>query len=136
MAIITIDILTFRKKFPYFTEEIASDDQILGSYSNTVGIVALETGTINTDLATQTQMVYLATAHLLFLALNPSVGNGMVNSASQGDESLGYQQRPVKNWFDYYLGLTPYGLQLLMIMQQIQPPIPQKPTNPYPYYTA
>ena len=136
MAIITIDISTFRQKFPEFAEEKATDNQILASYSNTVGIVALETGTINTDLATQTQMIYLATAHVLFLSLNPSVGNGMINNASQGDESLGYQQRPVKNWFDYYLGLTPYGLQLLMIMQQIQPPISQKPININPYYQA
>ena len=52
-----------------------------------------------------------------------------LNSASEGDASAGFQNYQAKNALEYFLTLSPYGLQLLAIMMQIQPPTPRKPMN-------
>lgn len=97
--------------------------------SNVVGEILLEK-----DL--QTQGVYLATAHVLFLLKNPDKTGGRLTSATEGSVSAGFQSVPVNSIRDWALSRTEYGLELLQILQLIQPPLPEKSSDPYPYYTT
>ena len=131
---IIIEPEVLRKTFPYFKD---IDDLAIESAAKGVGsFISTTLGNIELVPDLQIRGNYLACCHLLFLQLNPAVGNGLINSAAQGSESLSYQSKPVKNWFDYQLGLTPYGLELLAILQQVQPIIQNKPNNINPYYSA
>lgn len=134
MKDIIINPQILKECFPYF--ENTSDTVILNASKGVGSYISTKLGTINIPADMQIRGNYLACCHLMYLQLNPSVGNGMISNAGQGVENLGYQQRPVKNWFDYQLGLTSYGLELLAILQQIQPPIPSKPINTVPYYNT
>lgn len=66
--------------------------------------------------------IYLLTAHLLTLS-NQTNNNGnsgqggIVGSASVGDVSISYVQIPNLDKFDYWLSLTPYGLQLIALLE-------------------
>lgn len=64
--------------------------------------------------------IYLLTAHLLTLANQAKNGasgqGGLVASASVGSVSVSYVQIPNLNQFDYWLSLSPYGMQLLTLL--------------------
>jgi len=113
-----------------------TDSQLQSAYAGAGTFINTIAGDINLQINQQTFGVYLATAHCLTIMLNPNIAKGMVSNASQGNESLGYQPRPVKNWFDYQLGLTSYGTQLLAILMTVQPPVGGKPSGIAPYYSA
>lgn len=66
--------------------------------------------------------IYLLTAHLSMLTYKNRAGHGtggqggQVASASVGEVSVSYVQIPAQNdTFSYWLGLTPYGLELLAL---------------------
>lgn len=76
--------------------------------------------------------IYLLTAHLSVLRLKSqtetssggaSAGSGsagLVASASVGEVSVSYQQIPATNdMFDYWLATTPYGQELLAMLNML-----------------
>lgn len=126
----------FNKRFPdlaalNLTQEDLDDAQprAKSCISNVVGEILLEK-----DL--QTQGVYLATAHVLFLLKNPDKTGGRLTSATEGGVSAGFQSVPVNSIRDWALSRTEYGLELIQILNLIQPPLPEKGSDPYPYYTT
>ena len=131
---IIVNLNEFLNRFIYFRNQNITQQDLDSAYTGVSDFVSTKIGNINLTLELQTNAVYLACAHFLYLELNPNLLGGMVNSTSQGSESVGFQQKPVKNWLDYYLGLTPYGMRLLAILQSVQPPIVNKSLNLYPYY--
>lgn len=128
---ITIDTARFRELFPYFAD--ISDESICAAYQGAGSYIATMPGVIGLDLATQTRGVYLATAHIAYLMKNPDKFRAL-SSASEGSVSASFAVPPTKDLFQYYLSLTPYGLELLAILSTIQPPMPRKPRNVFPYY--
>lgn len=134
MAEIIIDINTFKNLFPEFQDVdnsiIENSKEGIGSYISTT------LGNIKLNSKLQIRGNYLALAHLVSLKLNPPSGYGKVTSASQGSENASFNPGPTKNWFDYNLSLTPYGVELLSILSLVQPPIQKKPLNLkyYNYY--
>lgn len=69
--------------------------------------------------------IYLLTAHLSALRLKAQSGQssgggaGIVASASVGEVSIGYQQIPSSDAFEYWLSSTPYGLELLALLESL-----------------
>ena len=69
--------------------------------------------------------VYLLTAHLAALMYKTSTGDtsstsGRVASASVGEVSISYEALPSStDDFDYWLSLTPYGLELLALLNTL-----------------
>ena len=67
--------------------------------------------------------VYLMTAHLTALMYKTQSGEGtagQVASASVGEVSVSYVQIPASDdEFEYWLGLTPYGLELLALLNTL-----------------
>ena len=131
--IITVDNDTFRKWFPYFKD--AADESIQASYEGAGSLIALETGVICLSAKSQTRGVYLATAHLLYLSMNPDkAASANLSSASEGSVSASFQL--YSDPWRRYFSLSPYGTELLALLSTVQPPLPEKPINVLPYYNS
>ena len=70
------------------------------------------------------QAIYLLAAHLSQLTYQAqqnqgASGSGMVASATVDGVSVSYVQIPNMNQFDYWLSLTPYGAELLFLLNTL-----------------
>lgn len=69
--------------------------------------------------------IYLLTAHLSALIYknqsgqSGGVGAGIVASAAVGEVNVSYVQIPNLDQWSYWLSLTPYGLELLALLEQL-----------------
>lgn len=125
---------TLIQLFPYFNGK-ATELSLASAYEGAKTLIPTKIGEIGLSKELQVRGVYLATAHALYLQLNPDiVSNGKVKSATEGSVSASFENPAYKGWFDYYLSLSPYGLELLAILSRVQPVMPDKPCNIYPYY--
>ena len=72
-------------------------------------------------VAQQTQMINLMTAHLLYLAGLIAGGNtpGIITGATIDKISVTIEPPPVKNQWQYWLQTTPYGQELLALLQVV-----------------
>lgn len=124
----------FVRLFPYFNGKV-TEDNLVSAYEGASSFISTKLGAISLPKNLQVRGVYLATAHSMYLQLNPDVvANGRVKSASEGSVSASFDNPQYRGWFDYFLSLTPYGVELLAILSQVQPPMPDKPCGIYPYY--
>lgn len=136
MVAITVDFDKFISYFPYFKGKVDADG-VQSAYEGAKSVIAVNVGEIVLPLENQTRGIYLATAHQAYLMLNPNlVSQGKVSNASEGSVSAGFVQPTYKSWLDYWLSLTPYGIELLAILSQVQPPMPRRPLSINPYYGA
>lgn len=133
MTIITVDNDTFRSWFPALAS--LTNEAIQSAYAGSGSYIALTAGAIGLNLPNQTRGVYLATAHIAYLMANPDKFR-QLSSASEGSVSASFALPPTKDLWQYYLSLTPYGLELLALLSTVQPPLPEKNSNLYPYYNA
>lgn len=132
---ITVDLNQFMQWFPDLGE--ITQEQLDAAYAGAQSVISTHYGTIVLPKASQERGVYLATAHALYLQQNPQlVSQGAVASASEGSVSASFSRPQYKNWLDYWLSLSPYGVELLAILMQVQPPMPRKPVGTFPYYNA
>lgn len=135
MVAIVVDYQKFLSLFPAFTN--VTEAQVLSAYDGAKSNIAVNVGEIVLPEENQVRGVYLATAHQLYLMLNPDIiSQGKVSSASEGSVSASFVQPPYKSWLEYWLSLTPYGIELLGILSQVQPPMPRRPRKIYPYYNG
>lgn len=135
MTTITVDLTQFKTWFPALSS--VTQEQLSAAYAGVGAFISTELGAINLDKSLQIRGVYLAAAHGVYLMMNPDIASqGKVTSATEGSVSAGFATPPYKNWFEYMLSLSPYGVELLAILAQVQPPIARKPINTYPYYAG
>lgn len=128
---ITINPTTFRALFPAFKD---FNDETIGLLACGVdAYISTTPGAIGLKIDLQTRGVYLACAHIAYMSANPDKFRQM-SSASEGSVSASFATPPTKDIRDYWLSLSPYGLELLAILQTVQPPVPRKSMAPYPYY--
>lgn len=133
MSIITVNLEQFQKWFPAFAT--VTQEQLDAAYAGAGSYIATQTGLIGLDLPAQTRGVYLATAHVLYMGEHPDKFRQLA-SASEGSVSASFNAPPTKDMRQYFLSLSPYGLELLAILETVQPPLPEKPGNIFPYYPA
>ena len=132
MSCITVNPTNFRQLFPAFKK--LSDETITMMYCGVPAYISTVAGAIGLDVKLQERGVYLATAHIAYMAANPDKFRQMT-SASEGSVSASFATPPTKNIRDYWLSLSPYGMELLYILSTVQPPVPRKPCSPF-YYGA
>ena len=128
---ITVNPTTFRELFPKFKK--LSDGAIENMYCGVGAYISTVPGAIGLTECLQKRGVYLATAHIAFMAENPDKFR-QVSSAREGSVSASFATPPTKDIRDYWLSLSPYGMELLTILSMVQPPVPRKAGVPYPYY--
>lgn len=108
------DIAAFRAAFPAFASDVLYPDPTIQSAADSA-LCFLSTHSCGCDtLAWQ-----LATAHLLQLRTNAAAGQtagGQVTSASIDKVSVTITPPPATDGYSYWLGLSPYGVELLALL--------------------
>jgi len=130
--VIAVDPAIFMTWFPAFKD--MTPEQIEAAYAGAGSYIATTEGAIGLDLPAQTRGVYLATAHNLYMSQHPDAAGGRVTSASEMDASASFSVPQTKNMLEYWLSLSPYGLELQALLSTVQPPLPRMPANIWPYY--
>lgn len=118
----TFDAVAFRSMFPAFASDTKYPDGALSGYFTlaTNNISAYD----NTALAGDTLQLALnlMTAHIgaLFSGIADGTGSlGVQTSASIDKVSVSYQPPPYTSSWQFWLGKTPYGQQLLFLLQSM-----------------
>lgn len=140
---IEITLQEFLKRFPFFRDKELTQEDLENQRELVNVFIATRLNTINLTPRLQTTGVYLAFAHLMALQFDPNGSNpdglkdarGDILSTTQGSESVGFN-RGQNNWNDIFLSKTGYGLMLLSILKNINPPCIKKPLNLFPYYNS
>lgn len=136
MTVIVPNVEQFLCMFPSFCGLGVCQCDLDRVQPRVIGYISNVIGEINLTEELQVEGVYLATAHILELLKKPAKQGGRLSSASEGSVSAGFQTVPVQSIRDWALSRTEYGLELIQILQQVQPPLPEKALNIYPYYGA
>lgn len=121
MTTITLDLAAFRARFPQFADETAFPDATIeGQFDLATCYVSPDTyGDMSEHC--RTQALYLMTAHLLALGVIIASGNytgqpGIVINSRVGDVQVQLQPPPERGQWRYWLNLTPYGTQLVALL--------------------
>lgn len=119
---VTFDPALFRAQFPQFADDtIFPDALLIGQFELACDYVSPdEYGRMSA--AARRQAVYLMTAHLLALGVIVASGGytgqpGIVQSSSVGDVSVTLTPPPVKSQWRWWLNTTPYGSQLVALLE-------------------
>jgi hypothetical protein len=114
----TFDIAAFRVSFPAFASDVAYPDALITAQS-TIGLAYIDE---NSDYCGNFTVVWqLVTSHLLQLNAQIAAGGattGQVASATVGSVSVSVTAPKNADEFAYWLGTTPYGLQLLALLRR------------------
>jgi hypothetical protein len=120
---ITLVVADFRALFPQFASNIAFPDSVIQLQFDlaTSYISASEYGDMS--VAARTNALYMMTAHLLALNIIIASGGytgkpGIVTQSRVGDVAVTVAQPPYgTSAWRYWLALTPYGVQLLALLE-------------------
>ena len=124
MSVITLDITQFRAQFPQFAStDVISDATITAQFTAATNYINDQTGgcyfSSSRSIAVQTQALYLMTAHLCAISLNIATGTvaGVLTASTVDKVSITLMPPPLANQWQYWLQTTPYGQQLLALLQ-------------------
>lgn len=112
----------FRSRFPAFADESKYSEDLVQMMLNTAMLYISPERNCLVRECVQIQMIYLMTAHLVELNYNLATGKssglgaGQVASASVGGVSVSKAIPNNRTELDYWLNLTPYGMQLLALL--------------------
>lgn len=127
MGTITFDVTTFRAMFPAFAANPPYTDILLQMYYDTAtAYVSDQTGgcyIYRMSLAQQTFALNLMTAHLAYLnsiiTANPGQNTGVTTGATIDKVSVQLMPPPASNQWQFWLNQSPYGQQLLALLQVV-----------------
>lgn len=118
MATITFDVAAFRLQFPAFADPVAFPDATLQGYRDaaTCYISADDYGYLNGDC--RARALNLMTAHIAALSVIIAAGQtpGLVSGSTVDKISVTLTPPPVKDQWQWWLALTPYGQQLAALL--------------------
>lgn len=118
MALHTFDVTSFREQFPQFADPLEFPDAVLQGYWDAAicYISPYDYGYLQGDCLQRA--LNLMTAHLTALSVLIADGQnpGFAESATIDKISVSLQPPPAKTQFDWWLGTTPYGAQLLALL--------------------
>lgn len=122
MSTITLDPAAFRALFPQFADPAKYPDAALSiQYGMATSYVSADTYG-DMPVAARTNALYLMTAHLLALGVIIAQNNytgqvGIVQGAVVDHVQITLTPPPVKSEWQWWLNTTPYGAQLLGLLQ-------------------
>lgn len=121
MTTITLDPAAFRALFPQFADPVKWPDAALSiQFGAATGYVSADTYG-DMPVAVRTNALYLMTAHLLALGVIIAQNNysgqvGVVQGAVVDHVQITLTPPPVKSQWQWWLNTTPYGAQLLGLL--------------------
>lgn len=115
------DIPAFRVSFPAFSNETTSPDEVLQMYWDSTACI-IENTTYECYMLEgecRYRALTLLTAHLAALGVLIAAGQvpGLVQTATVDKVSVSLTPPPILTQFQWWLSLTPYGQQLLALLQ-------------------
>ena len=122
MTTITLDPAAFRALFPQFADPVKWPDAALSiQFGAATGYVSADTYG-DMPVAARTNALYLMTAHLLALGVIIAQNNysgqvGVVQGAVVDHVQITLTPPPVKSQWQWWLNTTPYGAQLLGLLE-------------------
>lgn len=118
MTLILFDAALFRTQCPAFANSTTYPDITIQAYWDTAISYISNSDYGCLSVATRTLAINLMTAHLMALAAIVATGQvpGLVNSATIDKISVTLTAPPVKDQWSWWLNLTPYGQQLLALL--------------------
>lgn len=122
MSTITLDPAAFRALFPQFADSAKYPDAALSiQYGMATSYVSADTYG-DMPVAARTNALYLMTAHLLALGVIIAQNNysgqvGIVQGAVVDHVQITLTPPPLKSQWQWWLNTTPYGAQLLGLLE-------------------
>jgi hypothetical protein len=120
LPILTFDVTLFRQQFPVFANATAYPDAMLQMYWDMAVCYVTDVGNYGWLQGNCRQLaINLMTAHLTALSVIVAGGQvpGLVQSATIDKVSVSLTPPPLKNQWQWWLSTTPYGQQLLALLQ-------------------
>jgi hypothetical protein len=118
VAIITFDIAAFRLAFPAFADTTKYPDATLQGFwdASCCYVSPVDYGWLHGDC--RARALNLMTAHIAQLSTMAASGQpiGVGQSATVGAVSVSMVPPPIKSGFQYWLAITPYGMQLWALL--------------------
>ncbi len=119
MAVVLFNVTAFRAAFPEFANTTLYPTPLLQGYWDSATCIISDTDYGYLNLKARTRALNLLTAHLAKLGTMIAAGEtvGLVNSATIDKVSVSLTPPPNKNQWQWWLSLTPYGAELLALLQ-------------------
>lgn len=120
---INFDITAFRAMFPPYADTVTYPDTVLQLYwDNATAYMSADTAPcsyFSLKLAQQTLGLNLMTAHLAYLntIANSGQNTGLMQGATIDKITVQLTPPPVPNQWQWWLDQSPYGQQLLALLQ-------------------
>lgn len=115
----TLNVSQFRINFPPYADETTYPDSLLNT-QYTIGKCYMEDSScVAGDPDCLEHMFDLMLAHLMYIRDEVNAGNnvGVVTAANEGDVSVTLAQPPVNDEFHYWYNSSPYGRQLIVLLE-------------------
>lgn len=125
MAEVSLSIAEFREQFVAFRNTTEYTDSYIQGQMNIAKLYISPEQNCMVKDDTIKQLIYLMTAHLMAInnslksGSGSSVGGGQIASASVGGVSVSKAIPNNRTELDYWLNLTPYGMQLLALLSML-----------------
>lgn len=120
---VLFDATAFRAQVPQYADPTAYPDAVLQQYwSNGTNFITDTYGAYPGIWPTEDKLRFalnLMTAHLLFISglLQQGITPGVETASSVGQVSISLQPPPLKTQWQFWLQTTPYGMELLALLQ-------------------
>lgn len=119
-GLITLDIAEFREWFPAYADSSAFPDGLVHRHLDAAcdHVSPRDAGPLKGD--GRRRALYLMAAHLMYLEQLLLSGNagGVVSGASIDKVSVTLTPPPIKKQLDWWLNISPYGQQLLVLLKK------------------
>lgn len=119
MTVVVLDIPKFRELFQQFADSTKWPDATISMYwDQAICMIEDDCYDCLDDCSCTELQVYLLIAHMLQLSINTTKGKqgGLVSSSTVDKISVTKVTPPVSDMFDFWLGQTPYGQQLMTML--------------------
>jgi hypothetical protein len=117
MALIALNIVTFRVNFPLFANDAVYSDVLLSAQYE-IGKCYIADNECTMAEACREYALQLMLAHLLYIRDQVNAGNniGVITQASEGDVSVSLATPLVDNEWHYWFNSSPFGRDLVALL--------------------
>jgi hypothetical protein len=117
MALIALNIVTFRVNFPLFANDAVYSDVLLSAQYE-IGKCYIADNECTMPEACREYALQLMLAHLLYIRDQVNAGNniGVITQASEGDVSVSLAMPLVDNEWHYWFNSSPFGRDLVALL--------------------
>ena len=117
MALISLNIASFRASFPLYADETSYPDALLNAQYE-IGKCYIADNECTMAEACREYALQSMLAHLLYIRDQVNAGNniGVITQASEGDVSVSLATPVVDDEWNYWFNSSPFGRELVVLL--------------------